>query len=83
MDTSSTSATALEMLLCCGVIAILLDLALPSRAARTAFVEIVVRDSTDQDSVISTNTLQGTFANIGTLNRAQGDVLQVGFVILA
>ena len=76
MDTSSTSATALEMLLYCGVIAILLDLVALSRATRTAFVEIVVRDSADQRSMY-TDKLQGTFANIGTLNRAQGDVLQV------
>ncbi len=69
------------MLLYCGVIAILLDLVSLSRATRTAFVEIVVRDSTDQRSMY-TDKFEGTFANIGTLRRAQGDVLQVRLIVI-
>ncbi|XP_028396738.1 E3 ubiquitin-protein ligase znrf3-like [Dendronephthya gigantea] len=71
------SGTALAMLLCRSVIiAILLDLLSLSFATRTAFVEIVVCDNTDERSMY-TDKLQGTFANIGTLSRAQGDVLQI------
>lgn len=55
---------------------VLLHIVSPSSAERTAFVEIVVCDSTDQRSMY-TDKLEGTFANIGTLSRAQGDVLQV------
>lgn len=77
--TLGTSATAAEMLLCRSVvIAILFDLVSLSRATRTAYVEIVVCDSNDERSMY-TDKLQGTFANIGTLSRAKGDVLQVGF----
>lgn len=65
------------MLLCRSVvIAILFDLVSLSRATRTAYVEIIVCDSNDERSMY-TDKLQGTFANIGTLSRAKGDVLQI------
>ena len=56
------------------------DLVAVITASRTAFLEIVICEYTSQGSyVYSYVELQGTFANIGSLNNAQGDVLQVNF----
>lgn len=67
----------------CVVMWILLDIlaAFTSASTRTAFVEIVVCDNTNERSTY-TDKLQGTFATIGTLSRAQGDVLQVRMICL-
>ena len=63
-------------------IATLFDLVLYSQATRTAYVEIVVTDNTDEKSTY-TDKFEGTFANIGTFSPAQGDVLQVRAQIIA
>ena len=45
--------------------------------ARTAIIEIVFCENTKQGSSLYSEKLQGKFASIGSLDKAQGDVLQV------
>lgn len=47
-----------------------------SLAIKTAFVEIVVRDSPDENSRYR-DKFEGIFANIGSYTEAKGDILQV------